>query len=200
MQLGLIYKLAEVVSIDNDSIQFRMMLHPGPLEYALLHILPSEATNLMKKISSWPKALGTFNNSHSISEPSGVTVPDLTSQPASLQLLHALLDTNGQKLAAKIHHNILIAAAHIAYIKEHHVNGDHVSNLPNISHLTSQCVLTFISLNLMHSIFCKRYFSDQLKANLSDIAGRYISSLCNTSSKPNSLQFPLQLALLISPL
>jgi hypothetical protein len=49
----------------------------------------------------------------------------------------------------------------------------------------------------------KRDFSEQLKANLTDAAETYISGLCKTSGKanPNSaLRFPLQLALLISPL
>jgi hypothetical protein len=82
----------------------------------------------MKKISSWPKVLAAFSNTHFSSEPSGNSLLGLTSQPASLQLLHALSDSNSQKIAAKIHHNVLIAAAHIAYIKEHHVDGDHLSD------------------------------------------------------------------------
>jgi hypothetical protein len=147
-----IYKLAEVVSIDNDCLKFGTMLHSTPLEADPLQ-LPSDATFLMKKVSSWPKVLEAFNNSHFFSEPSGNTVPGLASQPASLQLLHALSDANGRKLAAKIHHNILIAAAHIAYIKEHHVDGDHVSDsyLPDLPDLASLCVLSSISLNSMHS-------------------------------------------------
>lgn len=55
----------------------------------------------------------------------------------------------------------------------------------------------------MALIFIERYFSDQLKANLNNVAGAHISDLCRTSGKvnPNSaLRFPLQLALLISPL
>jgi hypothetical protein len=131
-----IYKLAEVVSIDNDSFKFGTMLHSTPLESEPLQ-LPSEATILMKKISFWPSILHVFNNSHFFSEPSGDTVPGLASQPASLQLLHALSDANGRKVAAKIHHNVLIAAAHIAYIKEHHVDGNHVSDLPDLPDLSS---------------------------------------------------------------
>jgi hypothetical protein len=140
-----IYKLAEIVSIDNDSIRSGTMLPQVAFETSPL-LLPSEATQLMKKISSWPKVLETFNDSHHFSEPSGATVPGLASQPASLQLLHALSDANGRKMAAKIHHNILIAAAHIAYIKEHHVNGDQVSdnNLPDLPDLTSLWVINFL--------------------------------------------------------
>lgn len=138
-----IYKLAEIVSIDNDSVHFGTSLHPGTLGLTPLR-MPSEATQLMKKISPWPNILETFINSHCFSEPSGATVPGLTSQPASLQLLLALSDANGQKVAAKIHHNILIAAAHIAYIKEHHVNGGHASDnaLPDLPDLTSLWVFT----------------------------------------------------------
>jgi hypothetical protein len=139
-----IYKLAEIVSIDNNSVHFGAILHSGTLESTACD-LPSEATQIMTKISDWPKILKVFNDSHCFSEPSGSTVPGLTSQPASLQLLHALSDANGRKLAAKIHHNILIAAAHIAYIKEHQVNGDHVSesDLPDLPDLTSLWVFTF---------------------------------------------------------
>jgi hypothetical protein len=146
-----IYKLAEVVSIDNNSIQFGTMLHPGPLESALLSplSLPSEATQLMKKLSSWPKVLEAFSKSHLSSEPSSDSLPGLASQPASLQLLHALSDSNTRKIAAKIHHNVLIAAAHIAYIKEHHVDGDHLSDnhLPDLPDLTSPCVPTHLFLS-----------------------------------------------------
>ena len=49
----------------------------------------------------------------------------------------------------------------------------------------------------------KRNFSEQLKASLPDVAAAYISKLCSASGKvnPNSaLRFPLQLALLISPI
>jgi hypothetical protein len=147
-----IYKLAEVVSINNDSIKFGTMLHSSPLESEPLQ-LPSDATYLMTRISSWPEVLQTFNTSHFFSEPSGNTVPALASQPASLQLLHVLSDANGRKVAAKIHHNVLIAAAHIAYIKEHHVDGDHLSDssLPDLPDLASKCVLSSIPLNLMHS-------------------------------------------------
>lgn len=138
-----IYKLAEIVSIDNESVRFGTTLHPGTLGSTPL-VMPSEAIQIMKRISSWPTILETFNNSHSISEPSSATASDLVSQPASLQLLHALSEANGRKAAAKIHHNILIAAAHIAYIKEHHVNGDHASDndLPDLPDLTSLWVLT----------------------------------------------------------
>jgi hypothetical protein len=147
-----IYKLAEVVSINNDSIKFGTILHSTPLESEPLQ-LPAEANFLMKKISSWPKVLEIFNTSHFFSEPSGDTEPGLASQPASLQLLHALADANGRKVAAKIHHNVLIAAAHIAYIKEHHVDGDHVSDscLPDLPDLASLCVSSSMSFNLMHS-------------------------------------------------
>lgn len=154
-----IYKLAEIVSIDNDSIQFGTTLHLGPLESPPLG-LPSEATQIMKKISSWPKLLETFKNSHLFSEPSGAAVPGLASQPASLQLLHALSDANGRKVAAKIHHNILIAAAHIAYIKEHHVDGDHVPDnyLPDLPDLTSLCVFLLLSAAWNSSLLQKVLF------------------------------------------
>lgn len=146
-----VYKLAEVVSINNDSVNFETMLHSTPLEFEPLQ-LPSEASFIMNKISSWPKVLENFNTTHFFSEPSGNTVPGLSSQPASLQLLHALSDANGRKLAAKIHHNVLIAAAHIAYIKEHHMDGDHLSDscLPDLPDLASLCVSSSISFNLMH--------------------------------------------------
>jgi hypothetical protein len=139
-----IYKLAEIVSIDNDSVRFGTTLHPGTLE-STARDMPSEATQIMKKISNWPNILESFNKSFGFSEPSSAMVPGLTSQPASLQLLHALSNANGRKLAAKVHHNILIAAAHIAYIKEHQVNGDHgsESNLPDLPDLTSPWVFTF---------------------------------------------------------
>jgi hypothetical protein len=143
-----IYKLAEIVSIDNDSVPFGSTLLPGSLGSTTL-IMSSEANYIMKKISPWPNILETFVNSHGSSEPSGAVAPGFTSQPASLQLLHALSDANGRKVAAKIHHNILIAAAHIAYIKEHHVNDDHSSDsdLPDLPDLTSMCVFTLIPLN-----------------------------------------------------
>jgi len=133
-----IYKLAEIVSIDNDSAHFVSTLHQGTLESTPPN-MPSEATQIMKKISSWPQVLETFIKYHCFSELSSSTVPGLTSQPASVQLLHALSDANGQKIASKIHHNILIAAAHIAYIKEHHVDGDQMSDgdLPDLPDLTS---------------------------------------------------------------
>jgi hypothetical protein len=153
-----IYKLAEIVSIDNDSVHFGRMLQPGTMESTPL-VLPSEATQIMKKISTWPNILETFHDSHCFSEPSGATVPGLASQPASLQLLHALVDANGRKVAAKIHHNILIAAAHIAYIKEHHVNGDHTSDntLPDLPDLTSLWVFTFQLLSIeWHSSFLQK--------------------------------------------
>lgn len=139
-----IYKLAEIVSIDNDSVGFGTTLHPGTLESTTCD-MPSEATQIMKKISNWPNILESFNKSFCFSEPSSATVPGLTSQPASLQLLQALSNSNGQKLAAKVYHNILIAAAHIAYIKEHQINGDHGSdsNLPDLPDLTSLWVFTF---------------------------------------------------------
>jgi hypothetical protein len=132
------YKLAEVVSIVNDSVHFGTTLHQGPPTPPLLP-LPVDATYIMKKLSSWPRLLETLNNSHFFSEPSGAIISGLTSQPASLQLLHALFDANGRKVAAKIHHNILVAAAHIAYIKEHQVNGDHLAQdpLPDLPDLTS---------------------------------------------------------------
>lgn len=138
-----IYKLAEIVSIDND-IQSRTILQPAPLEFTPFH-MSSDATYLMSRVSSWPKVLETFHNCHLFSEPSGKTVPGLASQPASLQILHALSDADGRKLAAKTHHNILIAAAHIAYIKEHNVNGEHMSDnfLPDLPDLTSELVLNF---------------------------------------------------------
>lgn len=133
-----IYKLAEIVSIDNDSVHFVTTLPQGTLESTPPN-MPSEATLIMKKISSWPQVLETFNKYHSFSDPSVAAVPGLTSQPASVQLLHALSDANSQKIASKIQHNILIAAAHIAYIKEHHISGDQVSNsdLPDLPDLTS---------------------------------------------------------------
>ena len=140
-----IYKLAEVIAIENGLIQFGTMLHPGALESTQLD-LPSEATQVMNKISSWPKVLQIFSSSNFLSEPFGDTVPGLTSKPASLQLLHALSDANSRKVTAKIHHNILIAAAHVAYIKEHDVNdGDNF--LPDLPDLTSLCVLTFLFLS-----------------------------------------------------
>ena len=144
-----IYKLAEIVSIDNDSIPFGTTLHPGTLGSTPL-IMPLEATQIMEKISAWPTILEKFNHSYLLSECSGATLPGLISQPASLQLLHALWDTDGRKIATKIHHNILIAAAHIAYIKEHHVNGDHLhdGDLPDLPDLTSLWVVTFQLLTM----------------------------------------------------
>lgn len=61
---------------------------------------------------------------------------------------------------------------------------------------------------LFFGIYCthldvQRDFSQQVKANLSGVAGDYIANLCRSSPKLNpnsSLRFPLQLALLISPL
>jgi hypothetical protein len=156
-----IYKLAEIVSIDNDSIHFGTSLHSGTLASTPL-LLPTEATLIMNKISPWPNILETFTNSHSFSEPLGATLPDVTSQPASLQLLHALADANVRKVSAKIQHNILIAAAHIAYIKEHHVGSDHVSDcdLPDLPDLTSLCVFTsqFLSVNGTHPCYQKKLF------------------------------------------
>lgn len=133
-----IYKLAEVVSINNDSIAFGTVLHSTPLQSEPLQ-LASESIYLMKRMSSWPNILEAFNSCHLFSEPSGESVVGLSSQPASLQLLHALSEANGRKLAAKTHHNVLIAAAHISYIKEHHVDGDHMSDisLPDLPDLTS---------------------------------------------------------------
>lgn len=124
-----------------------------PLEPTLLD-MPSEAIQIMEKISSWPKLLEKLNDIQYFSEPSSATFPGLISQPASLQLLHALSKSNNQKVTAKIHHNILvaadilIAAAHITYIKEHCVNGDHVSDniLPDLPDLTSQCIFTSLLL------------------------------------------------------
>jgi hypothetical protein len=143
-----IYKLAEIVSLVNGSIKFGTSSHNAPLESTDTPLnLPQEGTHIMKKISDWPNLLQTFNNSHLLSEISGVAMPpNLTSQPASVQLLHALSDADSQKVAAKIQHNILIAAAHIAYIKEHHVSGEHTSdnNLPDLPDLTSLCVFVFL--------------------------------------------------------
>ena len=137
-----IYKLAEVVSLDNNSIEFGTMLHPLPMDSESASFpMPLDASFLMKNISSWPKVLEGFQKSQTIPEPSGENVRSLASQPASLQLLHALLDNNGRKLSAKIHHNVLIAAAHIAYIKEHHLDGDNATdNLPDLPDLTSPYV------------------------------------------------------------
>ena len=48
-----------------------------------------------------------------------------------------------------------------------------------------------------------RDFSQKVRANLTDVASAYISHLCQSSGKSNansSLRFPLQMALLISPL
>lgn len=148
-----IYKLAEVVSLDNGSIEFGTSSHDAPLESTdAAFSLPQEGTHIMKKISDWPKLLETFHNSHlhvlSQWETSGAAMPpDLTSQPPSVQLLHALSDADSQKIAAKIQHNILIAAAHIAYIKEHHVDGENASdnNMPDLPDLTSLYVFVVLS-------------------------------------------------------
>ena len=133
-----IYKLAEVVSINNDLLKFGTTLHSKLLESEPLQ-LPLDAVSIMKLISAWPKVLDALNKSHHYSEHSGKVVPGLASQPASLQLLHALSDAHKRKVASKIHHNILIAAAHIAYIKEHHEGGELVSDnsLPDLPDLAS---------------------------------------------------------------
>jgi hypothetical protein len=144
-----IYKLAEIVSLVNGSIKSGTSSHNEPLETTdTPFILPQEGKQIMKKISDWPEVLRTFYNSHPSSQTSGAAMrPDLTSQPASVQLLHALSDADSQKVAAKITHNILIAAAHIAYIKEHHVSGENApdNNLPDLPDLTSSCVFIFLS-------------------------------------------------------
>jgi hypothetical protein len=143
-----IYKLAEIVSLVNGSIESGTSSHNTPLETTDTQFsLPQEGKQIMKKISDWPELLQSFNNSHLFSETSGAAMPpDLTSQPKSVQLLHALYDADCQKVAAKIRHNILIAAAHIAYIKEHHVSGEHTSdnNLPDLPDLTSSWVFVFL--------------------------------------------------------
>jgi hypothetical protein len=57
-------------------------------------------------------------------------------------------------------------------------------------------------MNKTHSLY-KRCFLDQVKSNLTESAGTYITKLCKTqgNGNPNAgLRFPLQLALLISPL
>ena len=119
-----IYKLAEIVSIVNGSIKSGLSSHNVPLETTNTPFsLPQEGKFIMKKISNWLDLLQTFNNSHSLSETSTADMPpDLTSKPASVQLLHALYDADSQKVATKICHNILIATAHIAYIKKHHIS------------------------------------------------------------------------------
>ena len=150
-----IYKLAEVVSLDNNSIEFGTMLHPLPMDSESASFqMPMDATFLMNQISSWPKVLEGFQKSQMVSEPSGENVRSLASQPASLQLLHALSDNNGRKLSAKIHHNVLIAAAHIAYIKEHPLDSDNAKdNLPDLPDLTSPYVQTSIYFSFSHSSF-----------------------------------------------
>lgn len=57
-------------------------------------------------------------------------------------------------------------------------------------------------MNETHSLY-KRCFLNQLKSHLTDSAGSYITTLCKNqgNANPNSaLRFPLQLALLISPI
>ncbi|KDR68712.1 hypothetical protein GALMADRAFT_256533 [Galerina marginata CBS 339.88] len=184
------YKLAEIVSIVNNSVtfgieQFETALHPGPSEPP--QRLPTEAVDLVKKISFWPKLLDVLNDPSFVSQPSDTFSSSLTSKPASLQLLHALSDAQSRKNSAKIQHNILLAAAHIAYIKEHRVNPDQVSDavLPDLPDLSSPS------------------FAEQLQANLGINAANYVSKLCKPTIKfnPNSaIRFALHAALLVSPL
>jgi hypothetical protein len=143
------YKLAEVLSIVNDSIGFSSTLQPAAGVGSLNLNLAKDAKEIIKKISHWPNVLKDFrNNLRSILvshlPPNNSSASSL---PASLQLLQALSKANSVRKVAKIQHNFLIAAAHIAFIKEHRIDmhrgyaqnsNYHVPDFPD---MTSSCVL-----------------------------------------------------------
>lgn len=178
------YKLAEVLSIVIESVGFSSTLQPAARMGSLN--LTKDAREIIKKISHWPNVLKEFRTILvSLSSPNDRLTSSL---PASLQLLQALSQANSAKKGAKIRHNFLIAAAHIAFIKEHRFdvrqgvtqNSDY--NVPDFPDMTSND------------------FLKDVHSKLTGEAPAYIVKLCSSETSGNALRFVLHLALLVSPL
>jgi hypothetical protein len=138
------YKLAEVLSIVDGSVGFSSALQPAAGVRSLN--FPKDARDIITRISHWPDMLKSFRtNLRSIIVSHSTPNHGLgSSLPASLQLLQALSQANSIKKAAKIQHNFLIAAAHIAFIKEHRVDVHQDTanyNVPDFPDMTSSWVL-----------------------------------------------------------
>ncbi|KAF8175165.1 hypothetical protein BJ912DRAFT_1075419 [Pholiota molesta] len=177
------YKLAEVLSIVNDSVVFTSTLQPAAVG---TFNLTNDARGILHKLSYWPNVLKDFRAN--VVSPPSLNDEFTSSLPASLQLLQALSNANSTKKGAKIRHNFLIAATHIAFIKEYQfdkhqcVAQDSDYNVPDFPDMTS-----------------KDFLAD-LRSKLTGTAPDYIVKLSSSEPSRNALRFVLHIALLVSPL